>query len=47
MKAIAVQGVDQCEFVGIDGDEVRVKILRIDVERKRISLSITKAKDAE
>ena len=26
MKTIAVQGVDQCEFVGIDGDEVRVKI---------------------
>ncbi|WP_337504778.1 S1 RNA-binding domain-containing protein, partial [Mitsuokella jalaludinii] len=27
------------------GDIVRVKILRIDTKRKRISLSITKARD--
>lgn len=39
--------VEKAEDAVQQGEEVKVKIIRIDVERKRISLSITKAKDVK
>ena len=47
MGELAEKRIEKADEAVSQGDEVRVKILRIDVERKRISLSITKAKDAE
>ena len=47
MGELAKERIEKAEDAVQQGEEVKVKIIRIDVERKRISLSITKAKDAE
>lgn len=46
MGELAEKRIERADEAVHVGDEVRVKILRIDTKRKRISLSITKAKNA-
>lgn len=45
MGELADKRIERADEAVHVGDEVRVKILRIDTKRKRISLSITKARD--
>jgi ribosomal protein S1 len=45
MGELADKRIERADEAVHVGDIVRVKILRIDTKRKRISLSITKARD--
>ena len=45
MGELAEKRIERADEAVHVGDEVKVKVLRIDMKRKRISLSITKAKD--
>lgn len=45
MGELAEKRIERADEAVHVGDEVKVKVLRIDAKRKRISLSITKAKD--